>query len=139
VVPARFWRVLGGQFIFMSPRVERSEADQPSVLANQVLLQCAESCERTLQGYVTRVGLPTKHELFRELLPAIATVRTAVDLLDAESSRRELALHLAADACQRAASRCRRYGLEESLLLCAAACDRAKAEVDLLLSRLATT
>jgi hypothetical protein len=71
----------------MSPRVERSEADQPSVLANQVLLQCAESCERTLQGYVTRVGLPTKHELFRELLPAIATVRTAVDLLDAESSR----------------------------------------------------
>jgi hypothetical protein len=74
--------------------------------------------------------------LLRELLPAIATIRTAVDLLDDQSSRRELALHLAEDVCRHAAARCRRYGLDQSLLRCAAACERAVDEVELLLTSL---
>lgn len=81
-----------------------------------------------------RLGLSTRHELSRDLLPAIATVRTAIDLLDDQSPRRELALQLADEACRRAATRCRRYGLDESLLLCAAACDRVVVEVELLLA-----
>jgi hypothetical protein len=118
----------------LSPGVDRFQADQHAVLASRVLLQCAEGCERALEEYVARVGMPTKHEVFRELLPTIAIVRTAADLHDDKSSRRELALHLADDACKRAAARCRRYGLDESLLRCAAACDRAVVEVELLLT-----
>lgn len=112
----------------------RRHPDQPSLLLSQALLQCAESCERVLQEYVLGLGLSTRHDLFRDLLPAIATVRTAIDLLDDQSPRRELALQLADKACRRAATRCRRYGLNESLLLCAAACDRAVIEVELLLT-----
>jgi hypothetical protein len=75
--------------------------------------------------------------LFGDLLRAIATMRAAVDLLDEEGSRRELAFRLTAEACGAAAVRCRRAGLDESLLRCAAACDRAAAEAELVLTWLA--
>ena len=100
------------------------------------LLQCAASCELALQEYVSRVAVPVEHELFRALIPAIATVRTAADVLD-EQLKAELALHLAHDACSRAAIECRRYGLDEPLLRCAAACDQAVTEIEFLLSALA--
>jgi hypothetical protein len=106
------------------------------VFVNRALLECAITCERALQEYVSYHGLSTNHDLVRELLPAIATVRTAVDLLDDRGSRRELALHLAGDACGRAAARCRSDGLDESLMRCAAACDRAVVGVELLLTSL---
>jgi hypothetical protein len=113
---------------------DRRQPDQSSLLLGQALLQCAESCERVLQEYVLRLGLSTRHDLFRDLLPAIATVRTAIDLLGHQSPRRELALQLVHEACRRAATRCRRYGFDESLLLCAAACDRVVVEVELVLT-----
>jgi hypothetical protein len=97
----------------------------------QALLQCAASCELALQEYVSGFGLPIEHELFRVLIPAIATVRTAADVVD-EELKAELALHLAHDACSRAATECRRYGLDEALLRCAAACDLALIEIELL-------
>jgi hypothetical protein len=102
----------------------------------QALLQCAASCELALQKYVSGFGLPVEHELFRVLIPAIATVRTAADALD-EQPKVEVALHLAHDACSRAASECRRYGLDEALLRCAAACDLALIEIELLLTAFA--
>jgi hypothetical protein len=100
------------------------------------LLQCAESCERVLQEYVLRLGPSSRQDLCRDLLPTVATVRTAIDLLDDQSPRRELALQLVDGACRRGATRCRRYGLDESLLLCAAACDRAIVEIELFLTSL---
>ena len=102
----------------------------------QALVQCAASCELALQEYVSGFALPVEHELFRVLIPAIATVRTAADALD-EHPKVELALHLAHDACSRAAIECRRYGLDEPLLRCAAACDLALIEIELLLTALA--
>ena len=90
----------------------------------QGLVQCAARCELALQEYVGRFGVPVEHELVRALIPAIATLRTAADVLD-EQLKAELALHLAHDACSRAAIACRRYGLDEPLLRCAAACDQA--------------
>jgi hypothetical protein len=102
----------------------------------RTLLQCAARCELALQEYVSRLDLSVEHELFRQLIAAIATVGTAVDSLD-EPVRRELALRLAHGACSRAAIESRRYGLDESLLRCAAACDQAAAEIDLLLTTLA--
>jgi len=77
------------------------------------------------------------HELFACLIRAIATVRTNVDLLEEEDSRRELALRLTAEACRAAAVRCRQGGFDESLLRCAAACDRAADEAELVLTSLA--
>jgi hypothetical protein len=82
-------------------------------------------------------GMVTGRELFGDLLRAIATVRTAADLLDEPDSRRELALRLTADACSAAAARCRQAGLDTSLLRCAAACDRAADEAELVLTSLA--
>jgi hypothetical protein len=72
----------------------------------------------------------------RDLLLATATVRAAVDFLDQDDARRELALRLAEDACLAAATRCRGYGLDETLLRCAVVCQRAADEVQLLLTSL---
>lgn len=116
-----------------------SDKDQRAQLypvVRQVLLQCAQSCERALTDYRTQVGMVRGHELFRDLLRAVATVRTTVELLDAEDSRRELALQLTAEACSAAAARCRQGGLDESLLRCAVACDRAADEAELVLTSL---
>jgi hypothetical protein len=57
-------------------------------------------------------------------------------LLGEEDSRRELALRLTAEACSSAAARCRQGGLDASLLRCAAACDRATDEAELVLTSL---
>jgi hypothetical protein len=122
-----------------SPLVSLSDEQQRRQLApvvRQVLLQCAESCERALTDYRTQVGMVTGHELFGDLLRAIATLRTTVDLLDEEDSRRELAFRLTAEACRAGAVRCRQAGLEESLLRCAVACDRAADEAELVLTSL---
>jgi hypothetical protein len=110
----------------------------PSPVVRQVLLQCAESCERALIEYrkVTD-GMVTRHRLFGELLRAIGTVRTTVDLLDEADPRQELAFRLTADACSAASARCRQAGLDESLLRCAAACDRAADEAELVLTSMA--
>lgn len=110
-----------------------AELESPFGLAGRVLRHCAASCEEALHVYVSRFGLRAEHQLFRELLPAIATVKTAADLLDDDRSR-ELVLPLAHEACRRAAIECRRYGLDEPLLRCAAACDRAVREIELLLT-----
>jgi hypothetical protein len=99
------------------------------------LVQCAASCERALEEYASRFGVPTEHELFRAVIPAIATLRTAADLLH-EEPKRELALQLAHQACSDAAIECRRYGLDQPLLRCAVACDRAVAEIELFLTSL---
>jgi hypothetical protein len=99
------------------------------------LVQCAASCQRALEEYASGSGVPIGHQLFRAVIPAIATLRTAADLLH-EEPKRELALQLAHQACSHAAIECRRYGLGEPLLRCAAACDLAVAEIELLLTSL---
>ena len=109
---------------------------QLSPVVRQVLLQCAESCERALIDYRTQVGIVWGHDLLRDLLRAIATIQTTVDLLDEEDSRRELAFRLTAEACSAAAVRCRQGGLDESLLRCAVACDRAADEAEIVLTSL---
>jgi hypothetical protein len=115
---------------------EERQRTQPSPVARQVLLQCAESCERALTDYRKHVDMVTEHELFRDLLRAIATVRTTVELLEEENLRRELTFRLTAEACSAAAVRCRQSGLDESLLRCAAACDRAADQARLALATL---
>ena len=116
---------------------DEHQRTQLSPIARQVLVQCAESCERALIDYRKQVGMDMGHELLRDLLRAIATVRTTVDLLEEEGLRRELAFRLTAEACSAAAVRCRRGGLDESLLRCAVACDRAAEQAELALTSLA--
>jgi hypothetical protein len=116
-------------------RAER--CGKSSAVVGQILRQSVESCERALTDYATKVGMVKRHELFRCLLRAVATVQTTVDLLDVDDSRRELALRLTVDACRTAAARCRQAGLDESLLRCAVGCDRAADEAELVLTSLA--
>jgi hypothetical protein len=111
----------------------RPQLESASDLPKRVLNQCAARCEEALRAYVSRFGLRVEHELFRQLIPAIATVKTAADLLEHDASR-EVVLRLAHEACGRAASECRRYGFDEPLLRCAAACDAAMNEIELLLT-----
>jgi hypothetical protein len=115
----------------------RRSFDLASSPVGQVLRQCAASCEHALKEWASGFDLSDGHQLFHELLPAIAAIRTTVDLLGEEGPRRDVALHLAHAACERAAAECRRYGLDAPLLRCAAACDRAVHELDLLLTSLA--
>jgi hypothetical protein len=117
----------------MARSADRQELDSSLRLPRHVLHHCAKTCEEAMHAYVSRFGLRVEHHLFRELIPAIATIDTAADLLD-DDRRRELVLRLAHDACRRAAAECRRYGLDEPLLRCAAACDRAVSEIELLLT-----
>ena len=135
------WVDLGGvpgKRVCVSLSDERSEHTHLFPVVRQVLLRCAESCERALIDYrKVAGGMVTGRELFGDLLRAIATVRTAADLLDEGDSRRELALRLATEACGVAAVRCRQAGFDESLLRCAAACDRAADEAELVLRSLA--
>ena len=113
---------------------ERRET--PSPIARQVLSQCAQSCERALIDYATQVAGVGGSALLGYLLRAIAVVRTTLDLLDLEDSRRELALRLTVEACSAAAAHCRRAGLDEPLLRCAVACERAADEAELVLTSL---
>lgn len=135
-VRSRFAQGLRGHVLLMGLRSDREQFGQSGSLAGQLLVQCAGSCEEALREYASG-GLPPGHDLFHELLPAIATARTAVDLLKERDSRRELALHLALDACKRASAQCLRYGFDTPLLRCAVACDRAVNELELLLTSLA--
>jgi hypothetical protein len=127
-----------GKRVCVSLSGERSERTHLSPMVGEVLLRCAASCERALIDYRTVAGgTLTGRELFGDLLRAIATVRTAADLLDEADSRRELALRLTVDACGAAAARCRQAGLDESILRCAAACERAADEAELVLTAIA--
>jgi hypothetical protein len=115
----------------MADELDRGELESALELPRRVLRQCAASCEEALHDYVSRFGLRADHQLFRELIPAIATVKTAADLHEDDRSR-ALVLRLAHEACRRAALECRRYGLDEPLLRCAAVCDRAMSEIELI-------
>jgi hypothetical protein len=117
----------------MAHELVRGELESGLRLPRRVLRQCAASCEEALRDYVSRFGLRADHQLFREVIPAIATVKTAADLLE-DDRRRALVLRLAHEACRRAALECRRYGLDEPLLRCAAVCDRAISEIELVLT-----
>jgi hypothetical protein len=114
----------------MAHELARGELESALRLPRRVLRQCAASCEEALHGYVSRFGLRADHQLFRELIPAIASLKTAADLLEDDRSR-TLVLRLAHEACRRAALECRRYGLDEPLLRCAAVCDKAMSEIEL--------
>jgi hypothetical protein len=82
-----------------------------------------------LSRYSARLGLGHDHEVVRDVISAMAAVSTAADYLDAASGR-QAALRLAVAVCRRAARTCRSFGLEHDLPLCAAACERAAAEVE---------
>lgn len=81
---------------------------------------------------MTHLGVPVEHDVFRELIPAIASVHAAVDLLGDQSPRRELALRIAHGQCRRAATECRRHAFGP-LLRCAPALARAIDEIELIL------
>jgi len=87
--------------------------------------QCASCCEHALSRYVAATGVGLEHAVARELIPAIAVLRTAVGYLERGDPRRQLALTLVARTCRSAASECRRSGLDDRLLPCAVRCDEA--------------
>src|SRR5215212_3303850 len=131
ILGPRFVAPAGGDSALVRRDADRRQLESVLELPRRVLRQCAATCEEAVGAYVARFGLRAEHQLFRELIPAIASLKTAADLLGDDRSR-ELVLRLAHQACGRAAIECRRHGLDEPLLRCAAACERALAEIELL-------
>lgn len=94
----------------------------------RVFEQCVRSCERALARYARGIDIDAANDVVQNVIAAMAAVATAAEYLEADPHRRELALRLACDTCTSAAECCRRHGLDDDLLLCAAACDRAAAQ-----------
>jgi hypothetical protein len=95
-----------------------SEASLPAVL-EAALRRCRTICRETLERYDDDDGT-----LDREFAAALLTVVAAVDVaLDAPAGQRRAAVAAAAQTARSTAALIRRYGLDEQILRCAAACE----------------
>ena len=82
--------------------------------------RCRAICAETLAVYGGEDGDTTEREFAGTLLTVIAAIDAA---LDAEPERRQRSLGAAAQVARGAAEQIRRYGLDERILRCAAACE----------------
>lgn len=89
-----------------------------------------EVCEGTLAAYAERAPEVVESRFASELRLATASMQTLADDLVKSAATRETAMLITATLCRTAAAEARRYGLDEEILLCAAACDRVAALVE---------
>ncbi len=88
------------------------------------LSRAAEVCAETIEAYRNETAPPQDRRFVSALLLAIGSLETAA--ADEEDAlRREIALAVAASLARDAAEAVRARGLDERLLRCAAACERA--------------
>jgi hypothetical protein len=85
------------------------------------LERCIAVCERTLEAYVAEgdQSTPFAGPILRATAALQAALGTEVDELG------DLSLAIASDLAREAAATIRRHGLDERLLRCAEACERA--------------
>jgi hypothetical protein len=96
-----------------------SEIEHPSVL-DEALRRCVACCRETIETYAAKAD--PDPEFAAPLLAVVAALELAIE---ARPPRRERALVAAEEITRDAAARLRRYGLDEQILRCAAACDHA--------------
>ena len=100
----------------------RPEVNAGSPLAEK-LLRCASVCEETLEAY-RGTEETTGKQFFSSVMRAIAGIErvVATELDDASA---EVALVICATLSREAADTVRAHGIDERLLRCADACERA--------------
>lgn len=91
----------------------------PSV-QEAALGRCRAICAETLASYGGEDGDTAEREFAGTLLTMIAAIDAA---LDAAPERRERSVEAAAQIARGAAEQIRRYGFDEPILRCAAACE----------------
>ena len=96
-----------------------------SSLLAAALSRCAAICEQTLEAYVAADPGLAGSPFGRALMAAVAALQTAAEAEERDWVRRETTLAVAAVLAEDAAVLLRGHGLDERLLRCAAACERA--------------
>ena len=91
------------------------------------LERAIDVCDATLAAYAERAPEVVESRFASELRLATAAMQTLATCLEQESATPETAMLIAATLCRTAAAEARRYGLDDEILLCAAACDRVVA------------
>lgn len=81
-------------------------------------------CEATLEAYRDQAESQTGASFFAAVALAIAGMERAVESSYGDPTH-DASLLIAASVCREAASSIRRHGLDEGLLRCADACERA--------------
>lgn len=94
------------------------------------LERAIEVCEGTLAAYAERAPEVVESRFASELRLATASMQTLAHGLAKSPARRETAMLITATLCRNAAAEARRYGLDEEILLCAAACERVAVIVE---------
>lgn len=89
------------------------------------LSRAAEVCAETIAAYRDEAAPPRDRRFVSALLLAIGALETAATADEEDGLRREIALDVAASLARDAAEAVRARGLDERLLRCAAACERA--------------
>jgi len=93
------------------------------VLARR-LRRCIESCEQTLNAYTAKEA-ETTPPFVDALMLAIGGMQAAIRMQTYDRELRQASLRIAAMLAREGASTVRRYGLDDELLNCADACERA--------------
>ena len=93
------------------------------VLAHR-LRRCIESCEQTLNAYLVKEA-ETTPPFVDALMLAIGAMQAAIRMQTYDRELRQASLRIAAMLAREGASTVRRYGLDDELLNCADACERA--------------
>ena len=102
----------------------------PFARFSRLLLGCAELCEEVLQTSVAAAGREAiRSDFTRSLTAAAAALRAAAVETELPDGERAGAFARARDRCREAAIAARAAGLDVDTLRCAAACERALAEV----------
>jgi hypothetical protein len=95
--------------------------DSPLLLGLQ---RCIEVCEHCLQQYM-RAQLSASRGFVGSLIAATAAIQAVIDADRADSEILAAVKETAANVCRDAATTIRSSGLDEDLLRCAEACERA--------------
>jgi hypothetical protein len=90
----------------------------------EALEPCVRICEATLELYRDQAESQTGASFFAAIVLALAGIERAVASSDGDLTH-DASLLIAASLCREAASSIRKHGLDEGLLRCADACERA--------------
>lgn len=101
-----------------------AERDLSSALAHG-LERCATVCRQTLESYEPSDGSEANSELAVALMRTTAALQAALRLHTRDAEVRGVALRIAVDLARETATLLRAAGLDERLLRCADACERA--------------
>jgi hypothetical protein len=88
------------------------------------LKTCSIACKEAVAHYLSEEEAG-RSEFGRCLLRAAAAIDASAAALDADPDERNATFAIAAPLCRAAMARCRRTGLDRTLLKAAAACERA--------------